>query len=213
MEEKQKRLLTVLFILMNLVIWGIFIVPRIGKFSAVVSSNLVPQPAAPIIQRNENAIELLQRVDFHTLRDPFKIVSAFRQPDQQRPVTTHRSSTTTSSVPPWAGNSSDQQTVERTFTSRFKLVSVMQFENSFIATLEEASHYGSGGGPSGVPYSYRFGGGQDTSSQSASTYMVIEGDSVMDETVAKITKDYVVMKKDGLYYKLTFSGGFPVSAP
>ncbi len=207
MDEKKKRILTIVFILVNLIIWGLFIIPRVGRFSEAISSNLTPQASTPIIEHNENTIELLQRVDFHTLRDPFRPPSGYRSSGSTRPVT--RSTTTTTTVPPWAQQQQNNQVVERSFTSRFKLASIMQFENSYIATLEEASHYGSGS-PAGVPYSYRFG---EQQSSSSTTHMVIEGDSVMDERVAKIAKDYVVMEKDNLYYKLTFSGGFPVSQP
>lgn len=207
MDDKRKRLLTVLFVLLNLVIWGLFIIPRVGKFSEAISSNLTPQESTPIIEHNESSMELLQRVDFHTLRDPFRPPTGFRvQTSSGSRSQSSGSATTTTSIPPWAQQ--NVQTVEQTFTSRFKLESVMEFEGNFIATLSEASHYS---GNAGVPYSYRFG--EQQSSSSPATYMVIEGDTVMGETVVKITKDSVTMKKDAFYYRLSFSGGMPVSAP
>jgi hypothetical protein len=208
MDDKRKRLLTVLFILLNLVIWGLFIIPRVGKFSETISSNLsmTAQVSMPIIEHSDSSIEMLQRVDFHTLRDPFRPPTGYRVPVSSSGGNRNTSATTTTSAPPWAQQ--NVQTVEQTFTSRFKLESVMEFEGKFIATLSEASHYS---GNAGVPYSYRFA--EQQAATTAATYMVIEGDTVMGETVVKITKDSVTMKKDNMYYRLSFGGGMSVSAP
>jgi hypothetical protein len=211
MDEKQKRILTIVFILANLIIWSIFIIPRIGSFSAILFTNLSPpEDMASHYSRDVAATrDMLERIDFHTLRDPFLLPERLREPQPRpRPQTQPTREQPSSQRP-------REEEIDTRFVSRFQLKSIVQIEDSFIATLEESERYGSGA-PSGppAPYSYRFGyEEQQTPQRAAQTHMVIKGDTVMDETVVKITADSLIMSKNNQYYKLTFSGGYPVSKP
>lgn len=201
MDQKQK-ILTALFIVLNLVIWGFFIIPRFGGFTKKLFTARIASAddTTQIFEQTESSRELLERINFSGLRDPFEKPTA-DVVYSYTPKTTTTTSTTVASVT--VTTLAAVAVVEKSFTSQFELDNIMEFDGAYIATLKETDHYGS----SGTPYSYRFG----SESSSAESYMVLEGETVMTETVAKINADSVIMESDGLYYKLTFSGGYSVS--
>lgn len=96
------------------------------------------------------------------------------------------------------------------FISKFRLKSIVQSKNQYIASLEETPHYGNVQNPS-VPYSYRFGSQPETPEMKS--YLVSEGETLQDEKVIKIKENYVVLSRNGRFYRLTFSGGSIVDKP
>lgn len=221
MEDRKKRLLTLLFILVNVVIWGIFVIPRLGNFSEVIMTKIASGESESVIALNDNSEEILERIDFNTLRDPFHSPDYLPEDDEDEVkvetvyvyIEKEPEIETVPEKEPVVEEDIEEEeleVVEKTFTSRFNLESIMEFDGSYIATLSETEHYGSSDSSSSVPYSYRFGSGSSSSSSSSANHMVIVGDTVMEETVVEIAKNYVIMEKDGLYYKLTFSGGYNV---
>lgn len=209
MEEKQKRILTIVFILLNVVLWSFFIIPRIGTFSATLFTSMGSKiETTAFVKSPASSQEMLQRIDFHTLRDPFLLPEGYG-PKIHVKKTYSKPKPKQQTVE--AKNS--KQRVEKQYISRFKLKSIVEIDGKYMATLAERSHLGGSQQPSGSsPYSYRFSYGEQDSGAPGKSYMVIKGDNVMGETVVKITSDYVILKKIGKFYKLTFSGGFSVSS-
>lgn len=209
MDEKQKRTLTILFITINVILWPLFIFPNIGKVISSIFSTVTQNTANSMVQDTRKQEDMLNPIDFHSLRDPFLIPSSVRPQAEQVKKTTKKVETRPQ---PDTTPQYNVTPVEKSFVSRFKLKSIVKVNNEYYANLEEAQHYGDGG--NNVPYSYRFGpDGQPVSSSSSKTYMVVQGDSVMGETVYQIRQDYVIMARNRQYFKLTFSGGFAVQNP
>ncbi len=211
MDEKQKRNLTILFIVVNVVIWPFFIFPNIGKVVHQVISNISDDGSGSMVKDTRSQEEMLNPIDFHSMRDPFLIPNGVR-PKQDNTVKKTVKKTTTvqnsQSTPQY-----NVDPVQKPFVSRFKLKSIVKVNSVYYANLEESQHYGDQNS-SGVPYSYRFGpDGQPITSSSSKSFMVVQNDSVMGETAVKIMEDYVIMAKNRKYYKLTFSGGYEVSSP
>jgi hypothetical protein len=197
MNGKNQKLLIIVFIAINIIIWSFFIIPKAGSFLSINHKTLALNPET--ISRKASK-EMFERIDFYSLRDPFvvKKANSSRPMEKERPKKTEPVKKT---EPP--------QAVEEKYESRFKLKSIVKLKDKYAAALEESPHYGSQG-ESGVPYSYRFGNAADDNSSGPKSYLVIEGDSVMGEQVAKISADFVILRKNKKYYKLTFSGGFAV---
>ncbi len=210
MDEKQKRNLTILFIAVNVILWPFFIFPKMGTVIHSIFNSASQNNGNSLVQDTKKQEDMLNPIDFHSLRDPFLIPNGVRPKEEvTRPKVVKKLD-----VRPTDNNPQYNVTpVEKAYVSRFKLKSIVKVNNEYYANLEEAQHYGDGGN-NNVPYSYRFGpDGQPISSSSSKTYMVVQGDSVLGETVYQIRQDYVIMAKNRQYYKLTFSGGFGVANP
>jgi hypothetical protein len=213
MDFKNNKGLLVLVIIVNVVIWPIFIVPNFLPFVGSLLVNFKGVQTAFEMKKSTVSTETQEKVDFYKMRDPFQPPreAAAAQPVRHTPKSDNNTPVV-NNIP-----QNGQEHVKRTFTSRFKLKSIFKSKDQkYMATLEESTGYDSdsggdnGGGGGGVPYSYRFGGQPEPQATSGKTYMVWEGDSVMEETVEKIAEDYLILSKNGLYYKLTFSGGYAV---
>lgn len=205
MNERRQKVLTILFVIVNLVVWGYFVLPKVPGFIA----SLKPKTPLEAVLMDDPAASLAvnERVDFSRLRNPFRSVAkGFEAPRATPMPRTARPTPRPTEKPRTDVLNNGGGEVQRTFVSQFKLVSVILLRGGYTATLEEASHYGS----SDVPYSYRFG---QNSGGGSGSITVREGDLVQGEKVMKIRDTYVILEKNGLYYKLTFSGGTQVSGP
>ncbi len=216
---ENKKGLIILFIIVNIVIWGFIILPKafvILKTSIFrtiqqnpgfadtnpVANNIVDNNLAG---RAQTSREKLERIDFYSLRDPFLpqkkltiVKKAPKEPLQKK-----------AEEPP-AALTQPKEIQEEKYESRFRLKSIVQLKEKYIAALEEITHYGT---ESGLPYSYRFGDSTEQASQGPKSLLVMEGDSIMGESVYKITSDFVILTKNKKYFKLTFSGGYPINEP
>ena len=86
------------------------------------------------------------------------------------------------------------------FISLYRLKSIVEIKKRYIAALQEVSHYGSQSDP----------GEQTPSDSGGRTFVVVEGDTINGEKVVRIRENFVVMFKDGSFYKLSFSGGMSI---
>jgi len=210
MDFKNNKFLLIIVILLNIILWPIFIVPNFTTIITSIFSNIKAGDNSYIIKRSTASKEGLDKVDFYAMRDPF--TSSRQRAETPQPKKERKE---TPVYIPQVNVNPDSDRVQKTYTSRFKLKSLFKSKDQgYMATLEESSSYDSQS-PDNVPYSYRFsGGGQpEVASTAGKNYMVWEGDTVVDEKVLKITESFVIMTKNNMYYKLTFSGGFSVTTP
>lgn len=219
MDWKNSKVLLVIVIAVNAVIWPMFIIPSATTVVEDVVKGTNARSANSTRQRMEYKRasvprETMERIDFNSLRDPFTIGGMPARSDNtekrvSRPVVNRVVEPVRESPPV-----QNQDTVERNFTSRFKLKTIVQLRDKYVAGLEEEGAYDAAPADNN-PYSYRFGQnpGEQQAQPSAKSYTVYEGDNVLGETVIKIGEDFVIMGRGGLYYRLTFGGGYAVSRP
>lgn len=195
MGNNNKILIAVL-ILANVVIWPLVIVPGIVGILQTrpkTAEPIQPETAGPGKPSDPSP----SKIDLLNLRNPFFL----RDDHSQRPVVTHRNNGTSSSRP---------SVPAEKFVSKFRLKSIVQANNKFIASLEEIPHYGTEQNRN-TSYTYRFGSDPDT--VESASYVVSEGDELLGEKVVRIGENFLVLSKAGKYYKLTFSGGSSVQQP
>lgn len=205
MDSTQKKIMIALLVIVNLVIWSIFVIPKVGLFigNFFSATHIQTEIAAP-----RPVTKKLDKIDFYTLRDPFQLPKGGGEkvtvvkPQVKKEVI--KTVTTTKFITNFI-NRPETNVVVRTFTSRFKLKSIVILKDKYIAALEDSGRYNS---EVQQEYSYRFGAQPEA--QQGRSQVVIEGDSIQGEKVLKIRENYVIMEKSGLFYKLTFSGGFAV---
>ncbi len=202
MNKNKQILYITIFIILNLILWPFIILPNAVRFAVSVIKNVKNTGGAIVIENSDTAREVLERIDFYRLRDPFisrikapeKIINTPKKIEKTAPVVEKTSVTNAST--------------EEKYESRFKLKSIVLLKDKYAAALEETPHYGNQADNS--PYSYRFGDNYEQPVQGPKSYLVIEGDTVLGEQVVKITADSVLLQKGKKYFKLTFSGGIPV---
>jgi hypothetical protein len=214
MDEKQKRLLTIVLFLVNIIVWIIFIVPNISSVSQAIISPESANVSITPIDSSSYKKESLGHINFHSLRDPFTLPGgipkgigfdnkAASSKESAKPgAVKSQAGITPPGYPPQQG------TVQNNFISRFKLKGISQINDKYVATLEESSHYGSS--ENSAPYSYKWDASAYQQS-SGKSYTVKEGDEVLGERVVRIGADFVIMTKNKMYYKITFSGGYSIS--
>lgn len=200
MKMNNKITLAVL-IAVNLILWPFFIIPGIigviqsGKMNDTTFDNTFQEsPSLP--EGMPPAGDLLK------VRDPFSFLSA---PQRDHSVNIREQNDRTVSR-----TGTSRNTAVETYTSKFRLKSIVQSKNLYLASLEENPHYGNVQNAV-APYSYRFGSQPET--PETKSYQVSEGEMIQDEKVVRIRENYVILSRNGKYYKLTFSGGSPVEKP
>lgn len=192
MDKNKKNILTIIFLIGNIIFWSIVVFPTFVKFyhvltkPASLTSGVVPRP--------QTSGNVLKRIDFYDLRDPFSIPQKKIIPQKHRKLISRPTRTTTSAP--------------KHYRSSFKLNSIVLLENRNVASLQKKT---SSAPAQNTPYSYRFG--NQTAAPQGQTYSVLEGDVIDGEKVVKITKNSVILSKNNQYYRLTFSGGGPVAKP
>lgn len=210
MDIRNNKILTIIFILINIVIWALFIGPRMFTIISSFFVNTDSATESLLVKKSTTTKVLRERIDFNNLRDPFVMPGKRiekEEKEQQKKIERQ---------PRIVQERHEQeqpiQRIQRQYISRFRLKSIVQLKDKYVAALEEAESYDSQSDYN-VPYSYRFGGGPESVTRSSKNYMVMEGDVIMEERVYKITEDSVILTKNNQYYKLTFSGGYPIDKP
>ncbi|OHD62543.1 MAG: hypothetical protein A2014_00265 [Spirochaetes bacterium GWF1_49_6] len=212
MDEKQKRLLTIVLFLVNIIVWIIFIVPNISSVSqAIISPDSGNVSITPMDSSYKK--EVLGHINFNTLRDPFTLPGGIPKGlGFDNKVASSKGGSQPGNIKPQGatppGYPPQKGTVQNNFVSRFKLKGISQINDKYVATLEEASHYGSS--ENSAPYSYKWDASAYQQS-SGKSYTVHEGDEILGERVVRIGADFVIMTKNKMYYKITFSGGYSIS--
>ncbi|OHD53373.1 MAG: hypothetical protein A2Y33_05530 [Spirochaetes bacterium GWF1_51_8] len=211
MDEKKKRMMTILLLAVNAVVWVAFIVPNISNISQAIIGGESQTLNLPVIDSSAAKKENVGHIDFKQLRDPFTLPGGIPKEfdkgsgsKQNKPSDTvkNQGNQNSSGYPPNKG------TVQNTFVSRFKLKGISKINDKYVATIEESSHYGSS--DSSTPYSYKWDSSVNSGSGGKS-YTVYEGDEILGERVVRIGADFVILAKNKMYYKLTFSGGYSIS--
>ncbi len=191
MDNKQKKFLSIAFLIGNLIFWSIGVFPIFVKFYRALTKP--PSLTSATVPRPQTSGDILQRIDFYNLRDPFSIP---RKKVNRKVVSTKPSHT------------KKPNTRSARYVSSFKLNSIVLLENRNVASLQKKAGTSTA---QNTPYSYRFGPQQPI--PRSKTYSALEGDVFDGEKVIKITKDSVILSKNNQYYKLTFSGGRAIDKP
>ena len=211
MDEKQKRTMTILLVAVNVIVWIVFIVPNFSNITQAIMGTDSQTVNLPILDSSAAKKEVVGHIDFQQLRDPFTLPGGI--PKELNQVAGNKVKNPSDSVkpqnpqnvsgyPPQGGN------VQNTFVSRFKLKGISKMGDEYVATLEEAAHYGAS--ESSTPYSYKWDSSVN-SGAGGKSFTVKEGDEVLGERVVRIGADFVILTKNKMYYKLTFSGGYSIS--
>jgi len=197
MIKEQNKYFIYLLIVVNLILWSFFIIPSLLNLftnSSAIKKENVHTGEKPKL------FEETPVIDFTIVRNPFSFA--------EEETKTTKKKKTSSPITMVKTNREIPQNTEEKYVSRFRLKSIVLLKNKYTAALEESTPVTET--TENDVYRFINPGEQQTT---AKTTLVMEGEIIQGEKVEKIGSDYVILSKNGKYYKLTFSGGIPVNKP